>query len=275
MVNLFRYELFSRWRAMLALGIGLALFASMYIAIFPEMMEEISGLANLSIYQLFGIDMGSFAGFIASVVVQIMPLFLGAYAIALGTGILAGEEDNGTLELVVAMPLKRWQIVAMKTAAAAIVLLVILILTGLGSAITLTIIAQTVEVDATPVQLFFALIASWPLMLAVFSLGLFFGSITPNRLTAVAIMTVVYIASYLTNSISGLAEVLEPFRYVSLFGYLDSTAAVFTDGVDPVNVLVLLAIALVFFLLTLVSFSRRNITVGQWPWQRGGIPSGT
>lgn len=273
MLNLFRYELFSRWRAILGWGIGLALFAALYIAVYPEMMADLGGLADLSIYRLFGIDLGSFAGFIASVVVQIMPLFLGVYVIILGTGILAGEEDNGTLELVLAMPITRWQIVTMKTAAAALVLLAILGITAAGSALTLAIVAQTVTVDATPLQLFIALIAAWPLMLAVLAMGLFFGTVTPNRRAAVTFMAIIYVLSYLTNSIAGLAESLEPFQYISLFGYLDSTASVFTDGVNPANGLVLLAIAAGFFLLALLSFNRRNITVGQWPWQRGRVPS--
>ena len=53
-----------------------------------------------------------------------------------------------------------------------------------------------------------------------------------------------------------------------LFHYFDTTVAVFSDGVQFSDVLVLLAVAVVFFALALVSFQRRNVTVGAWPWQR-------
>jgi len=32
-----------------------------------------------------------------------------------------------------------------------------------------------------------------------------------------------------------------------------------------------LGVAAVFFILALICFNRRNITVGAWPWQRGKI----
>lgn len=36
------------------------------------------------------------------------------------------------------------------------------------------------------------------------------------------------------------------------------------------DVLILVGAAVVFFILALVSFQRRNVTVGAWPWQRAG-----
>jgi hypothetical protein len=38
------------------------------------------------------------------------------------------------------------------------------------------------------------------------------------------------------------------------------------------NSLVLVGIGLVALLLALISFQRRDITVGQWPWQRRRAP---
>lgn len=271
--NLFKYEVTSRWLAIIGWGIGLTLFSAIYIGVYPEMAGELEGLANLSIYRAFGIDLASFAGFIASVVVQIIPIILGVYVILLSTGTLAGEEDTGTLELVVAMPLQRWQIVAMKAAALALVLLLIMVLFGAGSALILALVSQTLEVDVTPWQLFVALLGTYPLMLAIFAIGLFLGTIMPNRRMALVLLAVIYIGSYMLNTISGLAESLEPLARVSLFGYVDTSAAVFTEGLAASNLLVLFGIAGLFLLLAIVGFQRRNITVGQWIWQRGSVPA--
>lgn len=273
MFNLFRHEITSRWIAILGWGIGLALFASMYIAIYPSIAEEMAGLAGIQIYQAMGIDLASFAGYIASVVVQIIPIILGVYVIMVGTGTLAGEDDNGTLELVVAMPLKRWQIVAMKAAALAVVLFLIIVIMGLGSALTLTLVKQTTEVDVTAGQLFVALLGAYPMQLAFFCMGLFLGTITPNRRVAVAIMALIYIGSYLANSLSNLTESLEGLETISLFAYVNTSASVFEEGLDPNNLLILVAVALIFFLLALWGFQQRNITVGQWFWQRGRVPA--
>jgi ABC-2 type transport system permease protein len=274
MTNLFRHELFSRWRAILGWGIGLSLFSAMYILIYPEMMGELEGLADLSIYQAMGIDMASFAGFIASVVVQIIPLILGAYVIVLSTGTLAGEEESGTLELLVAMPLKRWQIVAMKAAALSIVLFLVLVITGAGSALSLAIVRQTTEVDVTPLQLFGALLSAFPLMLSFLAIGMFLGATVPNRRLATAVLVLVYLGSYLLESLAGMVSSLDPVKPLSLFTYFNSTASLFTEGVAAGDVIVLLVVSLVFFGLTVLSFQRRSITVGQWSWQQGRAPAG-
>ena len=268
MFNLFKHELTSRWVAILGWGLALAGFASMYIGVYPSAAEEMQSLASLSIYRAMGIDLGSFAGFIASVVVQIMPIVLGVYVIMTSTSTLAGEEDNGTLELVVAMPLPRWQIVVMKTAALAVVIFLIMVIMGIGSAITLSIVSQTTEVDVTPVQMFLAMLGSYPLMMAYFVMGLFFGTITPNRRLAITIMTVIYVGSYVLNSIASMIEAYDWLSTFSLFSYVNTTSSVFTEGLDPTNILVLLVIFVLFFGGALFNFQRRNITVGNWFWQR-------
>ena len=270
MFNLFKHELISRWRVILLGGIGLALFASMYILIFPEIASELEGLAGIAIYRAMGIDMGSFAGFIASVVIQIMPIVLGVYVIFIATGTLAGEEENGTLELVVAMPIPRWRIVAMKAAALLIVIFLMMVILGLGSALALGYISSTTElvIDVDPSQLFVALLGAYPLMVAIFGVGLFLGAFMPSRRLALAVMFVLYLASYIANSIALMVQSMEWLRSVSLFSYVNSTSSVFTEGLNAGNMLFLLAVGLVFIGLAMWSFQGRNITVGQWPWQR-------
>lgn len=268
MFNLFKHELFSRRGSILAWGIGLALFGSMYISVFPSMAEQMEGLAQIEFYKAMGIDMGSFAGYIASVVVQIVPVILGVYVITASTGTLAGEEDNGTLELIVAMPLPRRQIVLMKAAALAIVIFLILTILAFGCALTLNFIKATTEVDVTPVQLFVALMAVYPVMLAFFSIGLFLGAFMPNRRLAAAAMTIFYISSFLMKSIAGFVTSLEFIKHLSLFSYANTTASVFTEGIDLGNALFLLVVAAIFLALAIFMFQGRNITVGQWPWQR-------
>ena len=270
MFNLFKHELTSRWVAILGWGIGLTLFASMYIGVYPDMADEMGSLADLSIYQAMGIDLASFAGFIASVVVQILPIILGIYVILLATGTLVGEEEAGTLELIVAMPLKRWQIVSMKTVALLIVILLIIIIFGAGSAFVLDAVTRStsIAIDVTPMQLFIALLGTYPLMLAIFGISLFLGAFMPTRRSALVVMFSFYLASYVANSLAGLIESMEWLDRLSLFSYIDTSASVFADGLNIGNMSFLIIIAVVFFALALWSFEGRNITVGQWFWQR-------
>ncbi|MEM9952871.1 MAG: ABC transporter permease subunit [Chloroflexota bacterium] len=277
MFNLFRHELVSRWRMIFIWGIGLSLWGSIYIAIYPDVAEEMAAFADMQIAVAMGMDMTTMEGFIASVVIQILPLILGIYAIMLGTGTLAGEDDKGTLEMVVAMPLERWQVVTMKTLALLTLLLLTVIVFAIGESVALAVVSNITEardvITLEPQQLFTALLGIYPLMVVIFSISLFLGAIMPNRRIALAVMVTIYLASYVANSAAGLVESLNWLETISIFSYVNTSGNVFTEGVEMADVAVLLAISVVFFLLAVVSFQGRNVTVGQWFWQRGQSPA--
>jgi ABC-2 type transport system permease protein len=268
MFSLLRHELSSRRISLLGWGIGLGLLAAMYISVYPAFAEQMGDFGDLIIYQLMNIDLGSFAGYIASVALQFMPLLLGVYMLLAGADTIAGEDDNGTLEMVVAMPLPRWQIVTVKALSLAVFSLLALLIIGSISAVALAIVLQTTSADATPAQLFVAFVAAWPLMLAVMAMSLFMSAFLPNRKIAVAVMVAIYLVSFLLKSIGSIVTALEGLKVLSIFNYLDSSVTIFTEGPQLADIAVLLVIALVFFLLALWTFQSRNVTVGQWPWRR-------
>lgn len=276
MFNLFKHEIRSRWRMILLWGLGLTAWGSIYIVIYPEVADAFTGFADMDMVIAMGMDVATFEGFIASVVVQIMPLILGVYVIMMATGTLAGEEDDGTLELVVAMPLKRWQVVASKTVALLSVIFLILVVFGAGSALVLNyMIAANPDllITLTSMQLFMGLLSSYFLMVAFFGMSLFFGAIMPNRRLAMVVMFAIYIASYVANSAANIVESLDWLYTISLFSYTNTTATIFTDGPAMSDISVLLAVGVISFLLCLWSFEGRNITVGQWLWQRKQSPA--
>jgi len=268
MLSLLKHELLSRWRAMLGWGVGLALFGAMYISIYPQVSEQMAQISDLAIYEAMGIEMTTFEGYIASVVLSYVALLLGIYAIVTSTKTLAGEEDAGTLELVMAQPLSRWQIVAMKTAGIAVAMFAALVVAAIGDAIVLQAIRSTTSVNVTPLELGLAVIGAWPITMAFVTFGIFLGAFLPSRRIAAIVATVVFVASFFAEGISGMTESLKPIKPFSLFAYFDSTATTFTEGVAVSDVAVLLIVALVFFVLALIGFQRRDVTVGAWPWQR-------
>lgn len=269
MFNLFKFEFLSRCGAIFGWGIGLALFGAMYIGLLPEVGAAMESIKDLSIYQAMGIELGSSAGYLASTVVQFSPIILGIFAIISGTAILAGEEDNGTLELVLASPLRRWQIVSMKALALGIVLVFMLLISAAGSILVLNSIDMDIDVAAP--DLLVAILNGWPITMAFTMISLWLGSYLPSRRIASLVATVVFIASYFGEMAVNMVESLEPLRKLSLFSYFDSTQTVFTDGVQTSDLLTLIGVALLFFVLALLSFQRRNITVGAWPWQKGRV----
>ncbi len=275
MLRLLLQEFRFRRNGIIGWGIGLCLFPALYVGLYPsfaDQMENFYQILDVPLYQALGISMASFEGYLASTVTNIMPVILCIYAVLNGTGTLAGEEDSGRLELIVALPIPRWQIVAVKAVALGAALFLILAIAAAGAALTLVVIGSQVETAVTPVVLYFSLLAAWPLALALGMISLFLGAFSPNRRTAAMLATVVVLASYLGSNLTGMISSLEPVRNLFLFHFYEATAEALEQGQQAGNLLVLLAVAVVAFGVAVAFFQRRDLTVGAWPWQRGRIP---
>ncbi|MEZ4518915.1 MAG: ABC transporter permease subunit [Chloroflexota bacterium] len=133
---------------MLIWGVALSMIPVIYIGLYPAFADQLSNfteMLDLPFYQALGIQMGTFEEYMASTATNLIPLILAIYAVTTGTAALAGEEEDGRLELIVALPIPRWQIVAVKAVAIGITLLIILAITGAGAALTLLALGDQVE----------------------------------------------------------------------------------------------------------------------------------
>lgn len=275
MLRLLLQELRFRQSAVIGWGLGLCFFPVVYVGLYPSFADQMASfqeILDLAIYRAMGISMASFEGYMASTVTNLIPLILCIYAVINGTGTLAGEEDSGRLEMIVALPIPRWQIVAVKAVALGIALFLILTISGAGAALTLTSLKGQVETVVTPMDLFFSLLAAWPLAMAVGMISLFLGAFSPNRRTASMIAVVFVLASYLGSNLTGMITSLESIDKLFLFHFYDATAEALVKGQQADDVLVLLAVTVVAFGIAVLFFQIRDVTVGAWPWQRGRIP---
>lgn len=268
MRNLLLHEIRSRRNAIIGWGIGLIFYAMLYTTIYPEMEDQMASLADISVYQAMGIEMATFEGYFGSTIVGFMPILLGVYAILTATTTLAGEEDDGTLELLLTTRLKRWQVVAAKALGLLAVTAIIVLIAALGAIGAFSIVAGQIETAVTATDVFTVMLSTLPLIWALLMLGLFFGALMPNRRLAMLAGFLVLIFSYFGENLGGMVESTEFIKPFSLFSYFDSSSAVFADGVAAGDVATLLIIAAVGFVLAVISFGRRDVTVGNWPWQR-------
>ncbi len=276
MGNLFLHEMRSRRTAILGWGLGIALFGILIIMIFPDFEPQLAGfnLDEIELYQIMGDfgDFASFKGFVSVEMFTFIPILLGIYAIINGTGTLAGEEDNGTLEPLMALPIPRWQLVATKALALGLALLVILLIISAGEVIAFSALPPDTNVgEVEALDLVVATLAIWPLIMVFATLSLFLGAFMPTRRLAATVATIVLIATYLANNLVHQVNILETIQPLFPFKYY-SGQSVLESGVATGDLLFLLGAMAFFFVLALVSFQRRNVTVGAWPWQRARIP---
>ncbi len=271
MLRLLLQELRFRRNAIIGWAIGLTFLPAIYVGIYPQFEADLAGMSDildLEIYQAMGMNFGTFEDWIASTVINIVPILVAIYAVIDGTGTLAGEEEDGKLELVVALPIPRWQIVTVKAIALGIALFLILLLVGITTTIVFLAIESQVETTLVWTDILWGLLYTWPIVMAVGMISLFLGTFAPTRRTAALIGAVIVIVSYFGSNLSSQVSTLGTIQPLFLFHDLDSTARLFEIGPQASDVLFLLGVALVAFIYAIVFFQMRDITVGAWPWQR-------
>ncbi|WP_332248192.1 ABC transporter permease subunit [Chloroflexus aggregans] len=221
----------------------------------------------MELYRAFGnLTIATFEGYIGSTI--FFSILLAVLAIVTGTGMLAGEEEAGTLELQLALPLARRQLVTAKTLELAAIGFIVLVVAGLAATGIFLAIRDRLTTSLDAGDLFRATIAHWPPVWLFQTLSLWLGTVTPSRRIALAIATVLLIVSFPGYNLVGMSPDLEWLRPFSPFHYLPVTPETLNDGPALGDLAILTVMAPVWYGLAVMSFDRRDVTVGAWPWVR-------
>jgi ABC-2 type transport system permease protein len=271
MLRLLWQELVFRRNAIIGWSLGLCFFPLVYIAIYPSVADQMAGFADLEIYQALGMSLGTFGDWVGSILIVFMPLIAAIYGIINGTDTLAGEEEDGRLEMVVTLPLPRWQIVTAKAIAFVISSLIMFLVVSVVSLLVFQSIESQIETEMLGVDLITAVMSAWPLVFAVGMLSLFLAAFCANRRFASMIAAAILVISYFGSNLANSTTALEPFEPLFLFTYLDASGTAVMEGQQAGDLGVLLGVGLVSFALAIFFFQRRNLTVGAWPWQRAHV----
>lgn len=254
-----------RWQ-IFGYGMGLALMAALVVWIYPSYREQLAGFEVPEALQgLTGsLDYSTPAGFLSVEFVSWVPIITLIFAIMAGTSALAGEEANGTLDLVLSQPISRRRLAVTKIAGIAIATIALAALAALGWFISVPFVdieidlgdLVVVTMNLVPITLTFAFLATW------------LGAALSDRRSATAAVTGFAVVSYFVNYLARIVDVMEPLAWASPFNYYDTDAL--TSGLDIWRTVVLLALAAAFALATIVAFEKREIGVrANGGWLRG------
>jgi ABC-2 type transport system permease protein len=271
MFRLLWQELIFRRNAIIGWGLGLCFFPIVYIGIYPSVADQMAGFADLEIYKAMGMSLGTFADWVGSILIVFMPLIASIYGIINGTGTLAGEEEDGRLEMIVTLPLPRWQIVTAKALALTISTIIIYMIVSIVSFIVFQAIESQIETELTGLDMVTAVLSALPLVFAMAMIGMCLAAFCSSRRVAAMISAAILVISYFGNNLAGSTSALEPFEPFFLFTYLDASGKAVIEGQQAGDMLVLISIGVVAFALAVFFFQRRNLTVGAWPWQRAQV----
>lgn len=262
LADIWTKTLWDQRRSLLGWTIGFVAVAAIYGAFYPfastpEYAELIDNLpAGLS--DAFGWDEISTAhGYLGSTVYGLLgPVLVIIMAIAFGARAIAGSEEAGHLEMLIAQPVTRARVMLQRATA----LVITTLIGGLAVFLAILAIRSPVEIDL-PIGNIGVTSLNLALLGTVFgTLALLVGGFVGRRGLVVGISAVAAVGTYLANGLAPQVEGLAWLQNVSPFHWFSSTATL-RDGIDLPGTLLLAAVSLVFVAIATAAFSRRDVGV--------------
>ena len=215
---------------------------------YPDALKALFGLGQ-------GVDYTSAVGYLNSELFSFMlPLLLLVAAIGAGARAIAGEEERGTLDLVLANPVSRRRLILDKLAA----LVAEVAALGLVSWLSLVIGCRIVGLNVSSSHLAAATAAAVLLAVSFGAIALFVGAATGRRGAAIGAAGAGAVAAYLLSSLAELVGFLEPLRGASPFYHYVAQDALGT-GLALDHVAFLLGLVLAASTAAVVAFARRDL----------------
>lgn len=260
--NLFAKTLRDQKWSLLGWSIGLVALSFYLLYVYPfinrasEMMKLLDNLPPI-IRNLIGKNnfLATPEGFLNLQPFSILaPLLFIAFAIAKGCDATAGEEERGTLDLLLANPLQRWRVVMEKFLAQAFALFILGLVFWIGLAAGTMIFSINISLRRLAAVIF----SCFLLGLIFLTMSLALGCLTGKRKFGVGISSGFAVITYLINAYAPMVEDLRPYRIFSPFYYYNGNTVII-NGLNFSHVLVMTGLAVIFLAAALFFFSRRNL----------------
>lgn len=248
-------------RSLVLWGLALTAVSTLYIGIYPVMgvADMAAMVENLpeAMVNAFGYDeIGTPAGYITSTVYGLLgPVLLLVFAIATGTRLVAGQEEDGTLELELTAPVSRTRLLLERLAA---LWLNVAVLVAVVTVVTVALVV-VLDLDVAVGNILAGSAGLLLLVLGFATIGLAAGAITGRRVIGLAVAAGLAVLAFMLDAIgptidAGWMTAVSPFSW-----YLEERP-LFT-GVDVQGLALLAAVPLVAGAVAVAGFGRRDLMV--------------
>ena len=270
MVTIFKHALSRNLGTILGWGLPLALVGGYLVLFYDTFSDQQAQLTQLisqyppELMAAFGGmgDMFTPNGYINVEFFSYMPLIIGIYIILSGSGLLVGDEENGTLDLVLAHPVSRTTVFWGRLLSFMVTILAILFITWLGFVIAI----PNTRMEITPPDIALPFLSLFALLALFGMLALLLSMLLPSRRLAAMVSGLLLVASFFITTLARLDENLENLAQLSPLNYYQGGLALLE--MEWGWLAGLLGGALLFTLLAWWRFQRRDIRVaGEGGWQ--------
>ncbi|GAB5490736.1 MAG: hypothetical protein Phog2KO_09510 [Phototrophicaceae bacterium] len=268
--KVFIEQLKQSWKQALYWGIGVG-FLTFFMSIVVEDPAVLEGYSNLigafppAILSAFGVSdaalLTTAEGFIVFAGFTYGSIILSVFGVLAGLNIINNDEDSGMMNMILALPTPRWQVVVERFLAYIVIVFIILLLLFAG--VLLGTIIFSLDIDL--MLMFMGSMNLMPMILAIIAMTALFSGLFSNRMIVTGLSATFVLVSYVINTLVGAINVEDvPFAdiigKISIYNYVNSEGIIINQGLSIANIAILLAIATVAIAITVYAFENRDIS---------------
>ncbi|MBM7602830.1 ABC-2 type transport system permease protein [Metabacillus crassostreae] len=261
---IYQRELKKNLKSLIIWSIILGGLIIMTLSVYPQFTKDQQTMNDLlsaypdSFKEAFGmnrLDIGTLLGFYG-MQIHFMTTLLGSiYTVMLASNIIVKEENEKTIEFLLSKPISRVRVIGEKLLA---------VFTNVLLLNTVIVATSFIGFQFADEQVFLntfnIIILSTLLLHMTFgAVSFLLSAVMKKSRTATAVSLGIVFISYLLSVISGISEELEVLKYVSLFKYVDAADLIAENAIQPLYLVIMLAIMLLGSLLTFVVYQKKDI----------------
>lgn len=240
----------------LVLGIGLAIMSVFALMLYETMQGTLDDLtasfpAGLDALVGGGDEPGGYV--VGELFNLIAPIAIVGYAVMLGASVSAGEEDDGTISVLMSTPISRMRYILTKAVTVLVAVAVSTALFWVGVSIAASVTG--LDLDQTGVAAACLQLALLALFFGYLALAV--GALKGRGAIAAGVAGGVAVLSYLVATFVPLTEFPDWAKISPWYYYMGSNPL--ANGFDVAHIAVLAGLALAAGVLAVVSYPRRDL----------------
>lgn len=262
MYNLFTKTLYDKRAFVVGWGLGLAFLGFLMMIFYPAFHQDM-GLDQLisslppALQGLVGNlnDLKELPSYIGSQLFEVrIPIFVSILSVILAVGLTVAEEEKGQLRTLAALPLGRSRILIGKWLAIIAISFTATLATIVGIVIGLVTIGETLD----PLVVLRLGAMMWLLSISLATVVFGIGLASGKRGLTMGLGVLIAVGSFILTTFAKSVDWLQPYEHASLLHYFPATVIAKGD-IALLDVMVLSGVTLVFLLIGIIFFRRRDI----------------
>lgn len=221
-----------------------------------DTLNELLELFPEDLLKTFNMDISSIDsayGWLKSEGFVFVLLIIACYAGILGSNILLKEESDKTIEYIGVMPIKRTNLVLIKSLVGSIYIICFTTVIGIFNYIGLLFSG-----DFNKKQYILLSITPFLSSISVFFLCMFLSTFTNKTKKMLGLSLGIVLISYVLNAFSSLSENVEFLKYFSIFTLSDIRNVILNVEINYTMILISLLISFLFMCFTIIRYNKKE-----------------